>query len=468
MNPVARPRRAAHGMVEYGYMLTRVVPMSIQIRFRGVQTILLVVSFGWVMGFSSWLVGAADSRPATSQPAGPSASEVREAIADLSNPRPARRRAAARQLASWGPAVIPDLRRVAAEADLETALLARALLSDLEQALFSGAQIRLRAEPSKARWNEAVRLVVEVHNPSAAPIRVPWPAVSPAAATRPTVGDAEQVGAMLDIADYLGVLGPDGQEVSSRCELIDRDPEVSRAVHARAAGAITGHKLAPGGTVVLTIPAFNRGWMRYPLLAAGRYTIQLKYQPSWREKEWERQGLGLVQSPPLAVEITESAPESVRCSSIELSMTINLRQEIFEAVLTNTWDRLLWINLNIGEEWPTHAKLQWLWQPVGGDAEQMVRLNLDETGAEFAVARVRPLESGQSMVLSRLRLDQLREKIGQQPALSGQLTVRYINPAGGAKTGEMLSESGQKVELPTHLLSGSAQSEPVFIHERKE
>ncbi len=442
--------------------------MLLQRRFCGARTILLLVLFGWVTGFVLSPARAADSRPTTSQPAQPSAGEIRSAIADLSNPRPARRQAAVRELAGFGPVVIPDLRRLAAEGDFEAALLARTLLNDLEQALFFGAEIRLRAEPVKARWNEEIRLMVEVHNPSAVPVYLPWPAPPSAAASRPATGDAEQVGAMLDIADFLSVVGPDGQEISSRCEWMDRDLEVSRAVHRRATGAQTGHELAAGETAMLTIPAFNRGWMRYPLLAAGRYTIQLKYQPSWREKEWERQSLGFVQSPPLVVEITESAPESVRHSSVELTMAVNQRQDTFEAVLTNTWDRPLWINLNIGEEWPTHAKLQWLWYPADGDAEQMVRLNLDETGAEFAVTRVRPLESGQSMVLSRIGIDQLREKIGPRPSMAGQLAVRYMNLAGGAKTGEILRESGQKVELPTHLFSGSAQSEPVIIPDSGE
>src|SRR5690606_2863682 len=97
----------------------------------------LWVALGLVAGASGET--AAATRPAHDQaqtssaqtprtPVAATAETIRSTVRQLSHPSPARRRAAIRQLAEWGPVAFPELKRVAGSGNLESALLARDLL----------------------------------------------------------------------------------------------------------------------------------------------------------------------------------------------------------------------------------------------------------------------------------------------------------------------------------------------------
>src|SRR5690606_2720089 len=161
-------------------------------------------------------------------------------IRNLNHPSITQRRAAIRQLAEWGPVIFPDLRRAASSSDLEAALSARDLLTELESAIFLGARVRLEVSRQRVRWDEPFSLTVIATNTTPGPLRAPWPAPTapvstvrdappePGArgrqpASRPAFTDAEQVAAMMDVADFLVVTGPDGRAIELRVEGIERD-----------------------------------------------------------------------------------------------------------------------------------------------------------------------------------------------------------------------------------------------------
>src|SRR5262245_52041125 len=129
--------------------------------------------------------------PSTSTaPAAVSQDQIRSAIRDLNHPAIARRRAAIRQLAGWGPVAFPELRQAAQDRNLEAALSARTLLAELESALMLGARVRIELNKSRVAWNEPVNLTVFADNRTAAPMRVPWPKPPAQPATRGILTEA--------------------------------------------------------------------------------------------------------------------------------------------------------------------------------------------------------------------------------------------------------------------------------------
>jgi hypothetical protein len=393
----------------------------------------------------------------------PTEQEIRLAIRDLNHPSPARRRAAVQRLAEWGPLAFDALGKVASGTELEPALLARDLLREMGEVLFIGARVRLEIDRDRVRWDEPVTLSVVVENPSSTPIVVPWPEEPLPSATLPA-DDVHQVSAMMDIADQLVVTRPDGDPLEARIDPIEHDTAVHRALEIRAGDHPPSHPLAPGRTERLDVRQFNRGWARYPLLEKGKYTVKFEYQPEWKNPAWVAQGFGRITSNAISIEVTEPAPPAIRQADRAVRMNLYREGGRIIGELENTWDRSLWLNLNIGGPPETHARLDWVLELPDQDNEPF-HLDSDMTGPLFGTDRLREVAPGQKVRVSTVDPEVLLKRARPAPAGAGPVPVvlRYsqLHPADALRRN--LREKGRRESIPTQLFSGSAISQPVEV-----
>jgi len=396
----------------------------------------------------------------------PSEQEIRQAIRDLNHPSPARRREAVRRLADWGPLAFDALGKVAAGSELEPALLARDLLREMGEVLFVGGRVRLEVDRERIRWDEPFALTVHVHNPTPGPVVVPWPADA-ASTTAPAAdlhtSDADQVAALMDIADHLSIVGPDGRPVELRVDPIESDSAVYRAVAVRAGFDPPSHPVPPQGSERLRVPAFNRGWARYPLLAAGRYTIRFAYQPEWRDPAWIDQGFGRIESNIVTIEVTQPAPSEVREATRPVRLQLRQENDRLVAELQNVWDRDLWFNFNLGGPLDTHARLEWCPQPSGDGEVNTFALDGDATGPQFAADRIGHLAPGQTHLLTRADPAAVieRARLAGDTSDAPSVALKYSHLPSGRDLRLNLREKGQRETIPSQIFSGSAISEPI-------
>lgn len=414
------------------------------------------------------VLGAEDAPDPASDPAvktsPPTDNDLNTEIQALNHPLPVRRRQAVRQLANWGPLAFERLRAVTAGPDLEAALLARDLLDELGEVVLIGSQVVLEVDRHRIAWHEPIALTVRVVNSTTGPVRVPWPATS---ASAPAVQyDARQVGAMMDVADFLIVTGPDGQEVELRVDPIERDSAVYEAVHRRAGDNPPSHAVPAGTSDQVTVTRFNRGWARYPLLQRGVYAIELRYQPQWQDEAWTRQGFGLVVSNRVEVEVLDAAPELIREAGRPLKLVLTQQGPSLEAELVSTWDRDLWVNVNIGPQRETHARLEW--QPMGPALEQPepFEMESDATDPVFQADRLRRLAPGERLALMHAPAEGVlrRAQPGRQsdPA-AVSATLRYTHLATPETLRAALRADRRHEGIPAELFTGSVSSEMILI-----
>lgn len=412
--------------------------------------------------------------PAGSQPApastqassatAPTEAEMRQAIRELNHPSPTKRRDAVRRLADWGPLAFDALAKVAAGPDLEPALLARDLLEQMGEVLFIGARVRLEADRTRIKWDEPVNLTLQVENPTPAAIIVPWPVTSSAAATQPTAYDAHQVGEFMDLADFLTILAPEGEEIEPRVDPIEQDSAVFRAVTVRAGDHPPSHPVAAGATERLTVHAVNRGWARYPLLRPGKHTIRFAYQPQWKDPAWIAQGFGLIESNPVVIEVTEPAPEEVRAAERPLQLLLRRDGAALVGELQNTWDRDFYLNLNIGGPTDTHARLEWVPLARGDQEATPFSMDSDATGPQFAADRVRRIAPGEKVAITRAPADLVRRQA--RTALNDntgavEVLLKYTHLPTTQDLRRALREKGRHETVPGRLFSGSAAADPI-------
>ncbi|HPD32174.1 MAG TPA: hypothetical protein PLL20_19445 [Phycisphaerae bacterium] len=382
--------------------------------------------------------------------------DIRRVVALLGHPVPSQRQAARRQLVQWGLRVTDELRRVAEGPNLEAAFQARDLLEALDSAFFQGGQISVEADRAEVDWDEPFALTVTVRNPTRGPLKVTWAAPTTAPASGPA-DEAAQVAALLDVADFLVVRGPDGQEVDVRIDPIERDPVVRAVVERRASGTQPTHLVGPGGEARLRIPEFNRGWARYPTLSRGKYQISIRHQPAWKDQNWVEEGLGLIESPPIEVRVRSGAPASIRHAN--RPMRLQLKQTGGELLIQmrNLWDRPQWVNLDFGDDMEVQARLTW----------QAHRLTLfgDEDGVELE-PRVKAVERREHLLrlapdeateVGRVSMGDFREalvKAGGRRSGRYAVTVRYQFLSEVENLRAALAARKSKIEVPTHLYTG--------------
>jgi len=411
------------------------------------------------------------TRPAASQPAAPTEQQIRREVVALSHPSRNRRMAAIRQLAGWGPLSFAELRRAAKEGSFEAALSARDLLSELESAILIGAQIRLEFSTARASWEEPVTLTVRMQNPSPAPIRVPWPGEDDRSSREVIGATARQVAGLLDVADFLVVTDAEGNVVELRIDPIEQDAAVLTAVQSRAGDDPPTQVVPAGRSSELVVPLFNRGWARYPLLAEGTYSVQFVYQPDWKDPQWTQDGFGLVQSRPVEIQITTSAPTSVR-DGHGIATAIRASEDgRIQATLENQWDRPQWVSLNWGSNPKLYPTLIWRWIPLrDGEAEEL-EFPRDPPSARFDEKRVRHLQPGESVQIGEIAAQKLRERIAlstPQEAKAFVISASYQQLGWPDDWRAELRTRGKLTDTPPVFFIGTVESEPISIEESEE
>lgn len=407
---------------------------------------------------------AVESGPATMS-AEPGRDDIRRVVGDLGHPVPSRRQAARRQLVRWGPRVIGELRRAAEGQNLETALAARDVLEELDGAFFQGGQVTLEVDRTTVDWDEPFALTVVVHNPTSGPIRVSWAAPTSAAAGRPTSEDVVQVGAMLDVADFLSVRDAQGDELELRMDPIERDPAVRAAVEQRARGTPHGSLVEPGGTARLRIADFNRGWARFPMLTAGKYTIALCYQPPWRDETWVAEKLGMTETPPVEIEVRRAAPEAIRDANRPLRLWLTPSDGDLVAELHNLWDRPQQVNLDLGPDVEVQARLEWRVTRAGRAGAEPMQISplISAPARTDLMPLLRPNERIEIARVSRGGLwDSLRAAGVSRPG-SFDVLIRYQFLIGAEQLRAASAARRRKVDVQTCLFTGAASSDEVRI-----
>ncbi len=361
------------------------------------------------------------SAPAQVDPA-----EVERLIGDLSDPSFEKRTEATRRLCAAGQAAVPALKRVAKGDDYESAIRARNLLRVLDQLFFTGLAIELAVSKDEIAWNQPVDLTVTLTNRSAYPSHVPFEAsLQRRKALQPAV---RAVADLIDLADFLTVSAPDGEEIELRVDDINANPFVAAIVQARTEGGPTA-TLEPGEKLVYRVAGFNRAWARYPLLERGAYRIRFAYEPEWDDPQLRDAQVGLVTTEPVAINVREPAPEIVREGRGVPRLSLTREADAIVATLTNTSDLALSVNTNFGSDEPPLANV--VWAVLTG--EDVIKLpgNVTPRAAEaFSRARLVELEPGQAMELDRVPLERLRSAQNVVGLEAGaEFTVRcvYVN-----------------------------------------
>ncbi len=264
---------------------------------------------------------------------------------------------ATEQLIIVGPRATEALRDATRGDDFEVAIRARHLLRLMDELLFAGVSVELRASSTRIAWSDGFDLELRATNTTKHRARLPFEELG---AFPPGGQDRlAQVSAMLDLADFLVVTGPDGNNVSLFVDDINEDPRMLAAVNRRIDDPpITS--LAPHGARTHRVERFNRGWSRFRFLRAGDYHVQFVYQPQWDDAEMQQAGVGRVESNPVVITVTEPAPECVRRANAAASLRVDTKGDEFVATLMNRSDVPVWVNLNIvpGRSTP-FASLRW-------------------------------------------------------------------------------------------------------------
>ncbi|MCH8967089.1 MAG: hypothetical protein IID43_05385 [Planctomycetes bacterium] len=312
--------------------------------------------------------------------------------------------------------------------DFEVALRARRLLFILDTLLFSGLKVELEASKRRFDWGEPIDLIVHLTNPTKHPARVPMELPDD---VRRKSGPAErQVADMLDVAEYLTVLGPDGQPIDLHVDDINEDPKVFAAVEARIDGGPVS-QVAPGAHEVLRVREFNRGWARYRLLRPGAYKIQLVYDPQWDDEEFRNAGVGRVTSNVLELVVESGAPDIV-CEATQPAR-LRLTRSGDQAVVTlvNLQDVPVYVNLNLGADAaPPFAQLRWYvaCADVEESASPIVHQAVGPLG--FSHDRIKEVPPGGSIEVGRIAVAELAgteflRKIGDPCGCA--VSASYVN-----------------------------------------
>lgn len=371
---------------------------------------------------------------------------------------------ALQDLIEIGPDVLPPLREAARSDDAEVALRARHAVEKFGRVLLAGAEIELSAEPAAVQWNEPFALRVRITNHSAQPCQTPFaPDLSKGVAAD---RDDLQVAAMLDLADFLRVVGPDGRTIQFYCEPIEEDERIERIVRARAERA-PFTALGGGMTQIIELPGFNRGWARYRMLAAGEYTIRFLYQPDWRDAELARRQVGRVSSGPAKVVVRTAADRVIRESERRVMGRVVRRGGEWVAVLQNVHDRRTYVNTNWGDDILRRARLTWL-IPLerGGIAKVVHRSGRNP----FLRERVVGMDALERVEIARIGRDAVVEAIGadSKPAAGLDPGFTYVNVLSrgslirGRATAEDWDDEARRFyeQLPRLIHTGRVSVDP--------
>ena len=375
------------------------------------------------------LVGLLTSAAALAQVTTSAASakdDIQVLLDDLSDPSYEVRQAAVEKLYAAGPVVLDALAEVTKGDDFEAALRARNLIERIQKLFFVGAKIELSASHKQIRWDESVSLRIKVINPSDFPIHLPFLVKNRGSIDTDPL--AAQMGSLLDAADFLIVVGPDDKAADPVVDDLRGEPSLEAALDTRVY-AEPASLLAPHSEFILNLPDFNRGFARYRLLRKGTYRLQFAYVPEWDDHKMREDGIGKVVSNALTLTVTQPAPDLILNARREIRVGLERVGREFVVRLTNTHDRPMGVNLNLGNRGlANYAHLEWQWRTPAGilRADQSI---IDSPPLD--TEKLVKLKPGQSIELFKTDLNRLKtlpgfEQIGQQGEKT-MLAVRYSN-----------------------------------------
>ncbi len=391
------------------------------------------------------------------QPADPpSAEQIVAWVDQLNDPAFGVRQAAVAHLYASGPAALQALDAAVRGSDYESALSARRIIERIQKLFLVGAEVELTASRRQFDWDEPVSLRVTIRNPSDFPIHLPF-----LIQDRETIDAdalARQVGNLLDAADYLEVLDPEGRALAVVVDDYRGHPELTRAIDTRVSRE-PASLLPPHQHFVLTLTAFNRGFGRYRLLQAGAYRVRFAYVPEWDDPTLRQRGLGMVRSDVLTVTVTTGAPPEIIQADGLLSARLSRADGTVAFSLVNVHDRPLGVNLNLGNKGLLdHARIEWgVRTPAGVD--WFPQPIADAPGLQ--PERLVTLQPGEARHVFRLPLAEFPPIRDGTAVDSIDLAVRYANTleratvwrrmAAGAAGGESMAALLQALPLPTFV-----------------
>jgi len=332
--------------------------------------------------------------------------DIAALVRALGDPAYKNRIDATRRLCAVGPRATEALRRAAKGDEPEVALRAGNLLGAFENLLFSGVELSLRFSKTRVSWREPVDLMVSITNKATYPSRLPF-VLSPRKDDGP-LSPADQVGRMIDLADWLVVRDASGNRIDLFVEDILADADVTTAVEKRLADSPVG-LLPAGDTVHFVLRDFNRGWARYRFLDAGRYTVELDYAPQWEDEQLLVQRVGAVKSPAATIDIGEAAPASVSRTGRELSLALSVQGDTLTAQLTNHMDRVVHVNKNFGRSVP-FATADWVANAPPRRHQIPTGDILPSSWQQFDTSLVVAIPAGESAIIASTTWADLRRR----------------------------------------------------------
>jgi hypothetical protein len=346
-------------------------------------------------------------------------------------------------------------------------LRARRILEILDSIYFAGCTVHLAFSRSETAWAAPLDLVVSIENQGTHPARVPFELESPEGDKRPA--DSRQVAHMLDVAEWLSLVGPNGKMVELRVDEIAADAQVTAVVEARL-GTGPVSTVLPGDRMVVTLKDFNRGWARYPLLDAGEYTAVLEYVPPWKDEVMAAAQIGRARSNSAGLVVTEAAPATVSRSGAEASVAVKREGPTLVGRLINRSDLSIYVNLNLGPTTP-FAQARWLIQAGEKTIELPVEPSAQGSLASFQADRLVEVAAGQSTEIGRISATELHEAVAKRDAAwdwsAASVRLAYVNLCDRAwqlreRAGALRNADVPKVlrePLPRRLLSLHQSSE---------
>lgn len=387
--------------------------------------------------------------------------EIVELVQQLSDTSYKTRTLATRRLCAIGYPAARHLRNMIEDENTEAALRARAILKIIQEILFSGIEMTLDFSVNRTLWDEAVALNIILNNPTEYPIRIPFDLnLSHGTSIPPRV---RQVTTMLDVAEWLRLIGPDGQEVELMVDNIATDPAIHQAV-LDFVQSTPSNTLDPGRQLTVKVLDFNRGWARYPLLNRGSYTAIFDYTPSWEDELLAKAKVGRVTSEPATIIVVKSAPPAVSRAGVETAITLERDQNTLTVWLTNRRDVEVHLNSNFGITTP-FAQGKWIYHNEGHTHEVPIGSALGLTLKDFHAQSLRMLEPGERVEITRIDLKKLltifEESGGNTQGDTWTLYFSYMNLTDRAwqqKSGnEMLEDPHTpdilKNPLPARLIT---------------
>jgi len=353
--------------------------------------------------------------------------EIKQRIQQLSDPDYVVRTYASRRLCAIGMDAYEPLKEALKSDNAETALRASELLHTLNQLLFTGLEITLSLSKNDIAWNESIDLVLTMNNRSSHPAKIPFDKQI----TQPIQNhnNARQVAGMLDAAEWLHVLHPQGKEISLTVDDFAADPAMVDVVHERLD---EGPYLTIEPRQILTLKAysFNRGWARYKLLDEGEYTVWLDYVPAWDDKVMADAQIGRIKSQKMAIHVNQPAPETISRSGQVASISIEQKKNTLIATLINRLDQPIILNTNLGEQ-PPFAQARWIYRHDEQQCEHPIIDQVRASWNDFDQQKLIEIPPGQSYVLSGIDINVLRKKLietgADEKADSWALSFSYSN-----------------------------------------